>query len=201
MLAFIVSAALASPTLIIDTEWRGMALADHLSHGPGVGLSVGVLSDHLRLGISGFARPGPINGATFTLTPEEPYKGQEQVQLRSDGGLMGPTLSVGLPVGARFRADMTAMVGYGGFGFYLTGEDRVTPDGRLPSAWEDQLMDGHDSSLGLGLDVGPRFTWRATEYLQPYVAARYTQMLGYDAAMRDRYAGVSMAIGLSTGRL
>ncbi|MEL6348228.1 MAG: hypothetical protein AAFV53_34280 [Myxococcota bacterium] len=187
-------------TVFIDVEWRGMALADHLSHGPGVGVAVGLLDDHLRVGIHGLSRPGPMNTATFTLTPEAPYKGQDQIELRSDGGLLGPSLQVGADLNDTLRVDLGAMVGYGGFGFYLVDEDRETPDGRLPSAWENELMDGRDSSLGIGMDIGPRITWTRSEHVRPYLAARYTTIFAYDAFIKPDYDGFSIALGLSVGR-
>ena len=62
-------------------------------------------------------------------------------------------------------------------------------------------MDERDSSLGLGMDVGPRVTWAAGEHVRPYVAARYTTVFGYDAFMRDSYDGLSVAVGLTVGRI
>ena len=68
------------------------------------------------------------------------------------------------------------------------------------NVWENQLMDGRDSSLGIGMDVGPQLTWALSEHIRPYVAARYQTIFGYDAFMVPDYSGVSVAIGLSTGR-
>ena len=198
LIALVPAALVASYPVIIDTEWRGMAFADHLSHGPGVGLHIGLLEDHLRLGLAGFARPGPVNPATFTLDLDDPYNGQDSLDLRSDGGLMGLSVAVGQDLGP-VRVDVAAMLGYGGFGFYLVGEDRQTPDGSLPSTWEDSLMDGRDSSLGLGLDIGPKVTWAASDSLRPYVAVRYSTIFGYDAYMAEDYSGFSLAVGLSAG--
>lgn len=192
--------ATRGPTVLVDIEWRGMALGGHASHGPGFGIAFGVLDDHLRFGLHGFARPGPWNPQTFTITPDQPYKGAETLELRSDGGVLGPSITVGTDLGEAFRIDVGAMVGYGGFGFYLVGDDRKTPDGRLPSAWENELMDGRDSSLGIGVDVGPRLTWAASEHLRPYVAVRYTSILGYDAFVRSDYSGMSVAFGVTVGR-
>lgn len=187
--------------VVVDLEWRGLSLGQHVSHGPGVGLAVGLLDDHLRCGLSGYARPGPINPATFTLSPREPYKGQDTLALRSDGGVFGVSLAPGLELWPGIRMDLPVMVGYGGFGFYLVGEDRQTPDGALPSTWEDRLMDGRDSSLGLGIEGGGRVAWAATEHLHPYLAVRYGTIVGYDAFMVGSYAGPSVALGISVGRL
>lgn len=51
-------------------------------------------------------------------------------------------------IGRLFRVT----VGQGGFGSYLESENRETPDGRKPSAWENELLDGRGSSFGLGID-------------------------------------------------
>lgn len=182
--------------VFIDLEWRGNALADHLSHGPGMAAGATFFDDHLRVGLAGFARPGPINPATFPV--DVAYKGEDTVQLRSDGGITGLLVAPGVRIGS-VRLDAPLMVGYGGFGFYLHGENRETPDGRKPSAWENELLDGRDSSFGVGLEGGLRATWRASEHVQPYVAARYTTVLGYDAFVRSDYAGPSLALGLSVG--
>lgn len=178
----------------VDLEWRGMALAAHPSHGPGFAAGATLLGDHLRVGLAGFARPGPINPVTFEVAV--PYKGEDSVALRSDGGVTGLVVAPGTAIG-KVRLDVPVMVGYGGFGFYLTGEDRVTPDGRKPSAWENELLDARDSSFGVGVEAGLRVAWRASEHLSPYVAARYTSILGYDAFVRPAYGGPSLGIGLT----
>ena len=186
--------------VVVDVEWRAMALAQHVSHGPAVGIGVGLLKDHLRVGFSGYMRPGPINPVTFSLTPETPYKGQTTLDLRSDGALFGGYIAPGIELSDRVRIDLPAMVGFGGFGFYLVGEDRETPDGELPSVWEDRLMEGRDSSLGLGADVGPRVTIAASEHVRPYVAVRYSTVFGYDAFLKSSYQGFSVGAGVSLGR-
>ncbi|MEO0604875.1 MAG: hypothetical protein AAF211_25815 [Myxococcota bacterium] len=200
MLLLMIAHAQAAPTVVVDVEWRALYLAGHLSHGPSVGAGVGILDDHLRLGVSGYARPGPINPVTFELPVDEPYRGEDVLNLRSDGAVFGVYLAPGFDLSERVRIDLPAMVGFGGFGFYLVGDDRETPDGDLPSVWEDRLMDGRDSSLGLGADVGLRFTFAASEHARPYVAVRYSTIFGYDAFLQPDYGGVSLGAGLSVGR-
>lgn len=194
--AWMSSVASAAP-VAVDLEWRGNAYADHLSHGPGVALSWGMLGDHLRVGLAGFARPGPINPATFTLELDTPYNGKNALELRSDGGAMGLLVQPGTAVGRGLRLDVPVMLGYGGYGFYLTGEDRETPDGALPSVWEDALMDGRDSAFGLVVDGGLRLTARTAHTIQPYVTVRGTTVLGYDAYLADGYAGASVGVGVT----
>ena len=200
MLLLTLASAQAEPTVVVDVEWRAMALAGHFSHGPAVGAGVGLFDDHLRIGLSGYARPGPINPVTFELDVDEPYRGQDVLALRSDGAVFGVYVAPGLDVSDRIRLDLPAMVGFGGFGFYLVGDDRQTPDGALPSVWEDRLMDGRDSSFGLGADVGLRLTVAAAQHLRPYVAVRFSTIFGYDASLKPDYGGVSLGAGVSVGR-
>ena len=190
-----IGAAAAAAGPFVDLEWRGMAMAGHLSHGPAFAAGAALFDDRLRVGLSGFARPGPINPATFAV-PAQGYQGQQTLALRSDGGVMGLQVAPAVHTGA-LRVDLPLMVGYGGFGFYLTGDDRRTPDGRKPSAWENELMDGRDSSFGLGVEGGLRVAWRVGAHVAPYVVARYTAILGYDAFVRSDYAGPSLGLGLS----
>lgn len=189
----------------VGVEWRGLALADHLSHGPGVQAGVLLFGGHLKLGIAGFARPGPINPATFDVMPAggATYKGQSQVALRSDGGLVGllvaPVFDV--PGTDALALELPVIVGQGGFGFYLSGDDRETPDGRKPSAWENELLDGRDSSFALGLDVGVRLAFKpaGARWVRPYVGAHYTTVFGYDTYVKDAYAGFGVAAGVQFG--
>ncbi|MEQ1564159.1 MAG: hypothetical protein ABMA64_00885 [Myxococcota bacterium] len=192
----LVATAAASPVSPwVDLEWRALALAAHPSHGPGFGIGVSLLDDHLQLGLAGFTRPGPWNPATFEVRPTGEYKGRETLSLRSDGGITGLMIAPGTQVGG-VELDLPVSVGYGGFGFYLAGEDRVTPDGRKPSAWENELLDGRDSSFGLSLDAGVRVRVPTGAGLDPYVAARWSTIVGYDAFVRDAYGGPSIALGV-----
>jgi len=185
----------------VDIGWRVMGLADHVSHGPD--FQVGVrLWDHLKIGIAGFARPGSINPKTFrySLPAGETYRGQSELELRSDGAVVGllvaPTFRV-----RRLNIELPVLVGFGAFGFYLTGDDRDTPDGERVSVWENQLLDGRDSSGGLTLDVGIRLSVDTRlPYLRPFVGFHYTRVFGYDAALASSYDGFSGVVGVSFGR-
>jgi hypothetical protein len=197
----LLTAALAAPpTVAVDVEWRAMGYANHVSHGPWFALSLGVLEDRFRIGLSGFARPGPINPTTFELSPSETYNGQDTLALRSDGGGMGLVLAPAIPT-RHVRIDFPMTVGFGGFGFYLVGDDRETPDGRLPSAWEDELMDGRDSSFGIFVEGGVRASFTVSDVAQPYIAFRWTTIVGYDAFLATDYGGPALAVGLTVGKL
>lgn len=180
--------------------WRVLGLANHVSHGPDYMVGV-VLFEHLRVGIAGFARPGPINPKTFQLDlPEgQTYKGQDSLTLRSDGSLVGLQLSpiIPLPPKSRLEIEIPLIVGFGGFGFYLTGDDRKTPDGRRVSEWERELMDDRDASFGLAVDVGIRIGIRVyKEWLRVYVGGHFTAIPGYDAFITSNYSGFSGVAGL-----
>ena len=184
----------------VGVGWRVLGLANHVSHGPDYMVGV-VLYEHLRIGIAGFARPGPINSKTFQLDlPEgETYKGKESLALRSDGSLVGLQLSpiIPLPPKSRLEIEIPLIVGFAGFGFYLTGDDRKTPDGRRVSEWERELMDDRDASLGFALDIGIRLGIRVyKQWLRVYVGGHFTAIPGYDAFITSNYSGFSGVAGL-----
>ncbi|MEM7674959.1 MAG: hypothetical protein AAF449_03045, partial [Myxococcota bacterium] len=181
-------------------EWRAMAIGGHFSHGPGFSAGVRLFDGLLKIGLSGFGRPGPINPETFEITPAGgvSYKGQDRLSLRSDGAFFGLLVESELSFfgieGLQIIPSIT--IGNGAFGFYLVGDDRETPDGRRVSAWEDELQDGRDAGAALGIEPGVRISWRATDWLRPYVAVRYLLLFDYDAFAEDSYDGVSTAAGI-----
>lgn len=188
----------------VGLEWRALGLGGHLSHGPGFQAGA-IVFDHLAIGVAGFMRPGPINPRTFTFDlPEgQTYRGQSQLELRSDGSVLGlmvapfhdlrrVPLSLELPV----------LVGYGGFGFYLHGDDREVPDDRRVSEWENDLLGDRDSDpVNLVVDVGLRLAWtpRRAEHLRPYLGVHYTWVTGFDTTIASRYDGASGVIGIKFG--
>jgi len=192
-------APVAAPFL--DIGWRVLGLADHVSHGPD--FQVGVrLWDHLKIGVAGFARPGPINPRSFRhdLPAGETYRGQSSLDLRSDGSVVGllvaPTFRV-----RRLNVEIPVLVGFGAFGFYLTGDDRETPDGDRVSTWENRLMDEADSGAGIALDVGIRLSIDTRlPYVRPFVGLHYTRLFGYDALLASSYDGFSGVVGVAFGR-
>ena len=145
-----------------DLEWRAMGLGGHLSHGGAFAAGVTLLEGHLRLGVAGLGRPGPWNPTTFDVTLPEgrTYRGKRRLSLRSDGGMAGAHVALSFEVPRLPLAiSVPLTLGYGGFGFYLHGADRNTPDGRRVSAWENELFGGKDSFLGLVVDGGVRASW------------------------------------------
>jgi hypothetical protein len=190
--------------MFLDLEWRLMGLADHASHGPAFAVGATFFDGLLRVGIGGLSRPGPFNPATFdvTLPDGATYKGQSVVSLRSDGGMAGLHLGLSLPLpvdSLALQAPLT--MGYGGFGFYLTGDDRETPDGRRVSEWEDELFGGKDSFIGVVIDVGLRLRYEpeALPGFAPYLGAAYTVVPGFDTTVSGDYSGVSALLGVEVG--
>lgn len=184
-------------------DWRTMYVADHFAHGPGAQAGVIFFGGHLKVGLSGFARPGPINPATFEVTPLREYKGQSTLKLRSDGALFGLLVApvFQLP-GTPLSVELPVVFGQGAFGFYLHDEDRVTPDGRRVSEWENELLDGRDSFVGLGLEGGVRLALRFEQaaWVQPWVGVSVSTVFGYDTFVKPHYTGVSLTLGVQVGR-
>lgn len=189
--------------MFASLDWRAMALGDHLSHGPGFSAGVIVLDGLLKLGVAGFNRPGPINGETFSVKTSsgEAYKGSDTLNLRSDGGVVGLLVGLHLPVTESFALEVPLTLGQAAFGFYLTDEDRETPDGRRVSEWENELMDGRDASFALGVDAGLKavYTPQTVPWMRPHVGIFYTAAPGYDAYAKGDYSGFSVAAGVEVG--
>jgi hypothetical protein len=190
--------------MFIDLEWRVMGVGAHVSHGSAFAAGASFFDGALRLGVGGLSRPGPFNSKTFDVTIPEgrTYKGKTVLSLRNDGGMAG--LHVGLSVDAPldgFAVDLPLTVGYGGFGYYLSGLDRETPDGRRVSEWEDELFDGKDSHLGIVVDAGLRIRYcmKSLPWVAPYAGAAYTLVPGFRTIVRDDYAGFSGVLGVEVG--
>jgi hypothetical protein len=186
----------------IDLEWRLLALADHASHGPAFAAGITLFQGVLRLGVGGMSRPGPLNPAEFpvAIPGGDSYKGKERLALRSDGLMAGvhAALSIPLPFEPKLALEVPVTVGYGGFGFYLQGEDRQTPDGRRVSAWEDELFDEKDAYVGVVVDASLRLRYKlqALPAVRPYIAISYTTVPGFETAIRNGYEGPGGAIGV-----
>jgi hypothetical protein len=196
------STARAELGVFAGADWRAMYAAEHLSHGPGVQAGIILFGGHLKIGVTGFARPGPINPATFEVTPRAPYKGRSTVSLRSDGGMFGLFVAPVFAIPSTpIRIELPIAVHQGGYGFYLTGEDRRTPDGRRVSEWENELLDGKDSSIGLGLEAGLRIAWAFEDatWIQPYVGLSWSTVLGYETFVASNYDGLAIAVGAQVG--
>ncbi len=189
----------------VGADWRVMGLAGHLSHGPGWQIGVS-LWRHLSFGLAGFARPGPINPATFRVPVPNggTYRGKGTLELRSDGSVLGAFVAPYFDFRrAPLSLELPVLVGFGGFGFYLHGDDRKVPDDRRVSEWENDLLGDKDSDpSNLVIDAGLRLSWtpRASPYVRPYVGVHYTWVTGFDTTVRSSYDGFSGVLGVKFGR-
>lgn len=189
----------------VDLEWRAMGLAEHLSHGPAFAAGLTLLGGRIRIGVGGLSRPGPINPATFdaTLPEGRTYRGRRTVNLKSDGAMAGAHVgfSFRMPFLEELAIQIPITVGYGGFGFYLHGDDRHTPDGRRVSAWENELFEGKDSFLGVVVDAGLRVGYQlpSAPWLRPYAGLSFTIVPGYETFVRDDYLGMGGVLGVELG--
>jgi len=184
--------------LVLAVEWRALALAGHVGHGPGGHVGVSLLNEHLGIGLVAFGRPGPINPKTFNVTPADgmTYRGQDELELRSDGAFVGIYIAPAFRLGRRVHVELPIAFGQAAFGFYLTGDDRKTPDGRRVREWENELLEGRDAGVALGLEGGVRVAVEVTPWFRPYAAVHYMHAFGFDTYVRSDYAGPSLALGV-----
>lgn len=141
----------------VAPEASAMLLDNHVGRTIGFQAGIGLWQDRLRVGFFFYGRSGPINPhtETLTLTAATAYKGQTSLQLRADHGAFGLMIAPQFSLG-KWTLDVPLMVGGMGAGFYLTGDNRYTPDGRRVSEWEDQLLEDADAGGGLLLEGGIR---------------------------------------------
>ena len=184
----------------VDAGWRGYAIGGHLSHGPEVRGGVSLWSRRLKVGLAMQSRPGPMNPKTFTLRLEEgaAYRGKEQLELRSDGANVGLLVAPVLPLLPWLELELPLTLGQAAYGFYLTGEDRVPPEGKRTSEVENDLQAEKDASFTIGIDAGvrARLNLPAAPWIQPMLGVHYLWTPGYDAFLSDDYSGLSVALGV-----
>jgi|GEM_PF-2322041 len=182
----------------VGLAWRALRVGGHTSHGPA--FEAGVRWRGVKLGLAGFSRPGPINPRTFTVEAADgmTYRGSSTLDLRSDGSFLGVLVAPVFAINDRLALEVPITVGQAAFGFYLTGDDRDTPDGRRVSDWENELLDGRDAAIALAAEGGLRATYdlTGTDWLRATAAVHYLQTFGYDAFVRDDYSGLSTSLGL-----
>lgn len=143
----------------VTAEYSTMFLDDHVGNAVGFSAGVSLFNNHLKVGYFNYGRSGPINATTFNteLPAEVTYKGRSSVDVRADHGAFGlmiaPTFN--LP-NSRLQIDIPIYIGSFGAGFYLTGEDRITPDNRRVSEWEGELFEEEDANFGGLTEIGIR---------------------------------------------
>ena len=135
-----------------------MLHGDHAGNAVGFQTGISILKSHLQVGFFYYGRSGPINGQTYpvVLPSGQTYLGQEVVSVRADHGAFGLTVAPQISLMNGWALDFPMNIGQMGAGFYLFGEDRLTPDGRRVSTWENELMDGRDAGFSLLLEGGAR---------------------------------------------
>lgn len=185
----------------VDAGWRGYLIGGHASHGPEVRFGAMVWKQRIKVGMAVLNRPGPMNPKTFALDLEEgtTYNGKSTLDLRSDGSSFGLLLAPQIPLGeSPWSIELPIMLGQAGYGFYLHGEDRETPDGRRVSEWENELQDDQDSNFSLAVDAGARIKVKLgdRDWLQPMIGVHYLLTPGYDSFFADDYGGLSIAAGV-----
>ncbi|MEM9984545.1 MAG: hypothetical protein AAF804_05555 [Bacteroidota bacterium] len=152
------SRAQSSATWFFTPEFSLMLHGDHAGNTVGFQAGVSLLKNHLQVGFFYYGRSGPINGQTYeiALPDGQTYRGKEVVPVRADQGSFGLMLAPQITFQNGWALDFPLNVGQLGAGFYLFGDDRITPDGRRVSAWENELMDGRDAGFSLLFEGGVR---------------------------------------------
>lgn len=160
-----------------------MLLDDHVGIAPGIEAGVKIWKQRLQIGIVAYNRSGPINPHTETLNLAEgqTYRGKSQLSIRADHGAIGLLVAPQFKFG-RVTVDVPLIFGQVAGGFYLTGDDRITPDGRRVSEWEDELMGDTDAGAGFFVEGGIRAKVPLTPSgtVLAGLGVYYTQTLGLD---------------------
>jgi len=141
----------------VSPEIGAIIHSDHLGKTFGGALGVKLLKGHLKAGFQFYGRPGPINAKEFLVPASDGqiYRGSNTLTLRADHGTAGLYLA---PVVQLKKVKLEFPIGLGqmGAGYYLTGEDRDTPDGDRVSVWENKLMDERDAGFSTWYEFGSR---------------------------------------------
>lgn len=160
----------------INPEIGGILHNDHFGRTLGGAFGVKLFKQRLKVGAQFYGRPGPINSMEYTVTPSngQLYKGQNTITLRADHGTFGLFVSPIFNL-KKFRIEIPLSIGSMGGGFYLLGDDRLTPDGDRVSVWEDRLMEGQDAGFSTFYEFGTRlFVPMPNEHISLGLGIHYT---------------------------
>ena len=179
-----------SPRWFFSPEFSTMVHSSHLGKTMGLQLGATFFKDHLQIGFFFYGRSGPINGHTerLDLPQGTTYLGQSSLDLRADHGAFGLVVAPQFKLGqGRLTLDVPLMFGQMGAGFFLTGDNRNTPDGRRVSEWENELMGGADAGFGFVLDGGVRIRTRLSKQdrIEGGLGLHYAQAIGWEAFLVD----------------
>jgi hypothetical protein len=168
-------------------EYSAMFLNDHVGNAVGFGLGITTKNKKWDFGIRYYGRSGPINPKEYELIlpAGETYKGKSSLMLRHDHGFLGVEAAYNLRLkNNRLMIRIPVSFGQFGAGFYLTGDDRFTPDGERTSVWEDKLQGGSDAGFGLCSEFGAQFIYQLSaknEHIHIIMGATYLNTYGYES--------------------
>ncbi|MCI4667757.1 MAG: hypothetical protein MRZ79_06315 [Bacteroidia bacterium] len=167
-------------------EFSLMAMDQHLGRAVGFQGGVSLAQRRLNVGIFYYGRSGPINPheVSFTLPGNQTYKGKGTIDFRADHGAFGVMISPQVELG-NVKLDVPLLFGQFGAGFYLTGDDRITPDGRRVSDWEDDLLGNADAGFGFILEGGirARTAINKNKGIEAGIGVHYTHTIGYESTL------------------
>ncbi len=183
-------------------EVSGMLLDQHIGRTLGFQTGITLLNRNLQIGLYYYGRSGPINPHTinYALPEGTTYRGQSSIHFRADHGAFGLFVSPQFRVG-KVTLDVPIMFGGMGAGFYLTDEDRITPDGRRVSEWEDELLGDADAGGGTMLEIGVRARTAITPGIEIGIGGHYTQTFNYFSTLggNDYYNAPRFSLFLMFG--
>ena len=169
-------------------SYSPMFHADHIGHAFGGEAGISLFKRKLQVGILYYGRSGPINSQEYLYQLPEgtEYKGQEAISLRADHGAFGLGITPIIPLAKnKLTLEIPLVFGQMGAGYYLTGDDRNTPDGRRVSEWENELLDNMDAGFGLLVEGGIRVATPIAKSggIVAGVGLHYSQALGWETTV------------------
>lgn len=180
-----------------------MLHGDHLGNTVGFQAGITLLDDHLKIGLFGYGRSGPINPQEYTLVlpAGETYKGQSELQVRADQGAFGIMIAPQFSLSESWSIDIPLQFGQMGAGFYLFGENRNTPDGRRVSEWENELMGENDAGFSLMYEGGVRLHYAFADHMKLLLGVHYTIAPGWESFVggTDFYNLPRVSVGIEFG--
>ena len=173
-------------------EYSAMFLGDHVGNAVGIGIGITTKNRKWDIGIRTYGRSGPINtGQLYDLVLEDgvTYKGKSVLQVANDHGYLGLEIAYNLRLNSE-RVLLRFPVSFGQFGagFYLLGDDRITPDGRRVNEWEDELQGSNDAGFGLLSEFGGQVIYQVmpnNRHLNLFAGVTYTNTYGYSSFLGE----------------
>lgn len=164
---------------------------DHIGNAVGAEIGASFLKRHLQVGFFYLGRSGPINPQEYiySLPTGEDYKGKTELSVGADHAAFGLAITPIIPLaGKKLNLEIPLVFGQLGAGFYLKGEDRITPDDRRVSEWENELMNNMDAGFGLMLDGGIRVSTPIAKSggIIGGLGFHYTQTFGWETTVGGR---------------